>query len=630
MNLVNVTPLAQTTVKEELSYFTDRNLSEGAVVLVSIRNREVPALVVGKESVVNVKTRIKSSSYGLKKVSKVLTKKLYSADVIEAAKETSEFYAVSLGGVLKSATPKSVLENIPNISKKNKVTVNEMKSETSVLQLSRKERITFYKQYIRGTLARGKSIFICVPTKKEVEYLSEHLKKGIEHATLALHGGISAKASRQAWCDISNKEPKLIVSTGLFLSAINDSVETLILEREASDSYYSNKRPFFSLGYLAESLAKKSGIKFIAADSVLSVERYKKYADDKFTESAPIQKGYRDGADVSVIDMTEIMETEKKNKFLPLLSLSLLKEIAKSQKKHSFVFTARRGLSPTTTCSDCGFTFFCPECHSPLVLHEKKRKRIFICHTCGLSKEPQDECPKCGSWKLTQLGVGSERITNLLKKAFPNREVLRIDSDTANTVKKENDIWTKFKESTGSILVGTEMAINKILSDSVEIHTVGVASIDSLLTYPNYSSGEKVFRTLTELMLVAQSKLIIQTRAPEQKLLFYLKEKKLITFFQEELYLREKLFYPPFSIPVTVTFSAPKFKINEKESKLEEIFSSFSPIFFPSISERRRGLVVRKMLIRFQEGHWPDKEAVFYLKSLSPEYKVAVHPPTIV
>ncbi len=630
MNLVTVTPLTQTVLKEELSYFTDHRLSEGAVVLVNIRNKEVPALVVGKESVINVKTRIKSSSYGLKKVNEVLTERLYSADVIEAAKETSEFYAVSLGGVLKSATPKAVLENPPNIPKNKTKTVNEMKPETSVLQVSRKERLTFYKQYIRGALARGKSIFICVPTKKEVEYLAEHLKKGIEHATLALHGNLSAKVTRQAWCNISKKEPKLIISTPLFLSALNGSIETLILEREASDSYYSNKRPFFNLGFFAQSLAKKSGVKFIASDTILSVERYKKYKEDKFTEVAPIQKGYREGADVAIIDMTEIMETEKKNKFLPFLSYALLKEIADSKNKRSFVFTARRGLAPTTTCSDCGFTFFCSDCHSPLVLHEKSQKRIFICHTCGASEKTHDECPKCGSWRLTQLGVGSEKITNLLKKVFPDREILRMDSDTAGTVKKEKEIWLKYKDTPGSILVGTEMAINKILSESIEIQTVGVASIDSLLTHPNYSSGEKVFRTLTELMLIAQKKLTIQTRSPEQKLLYFLKEKKVLNFFEEEIELREKLFYPPFSVPVTVTFSAPKFKIKEKENKLEEIFASFSPLFFPSISEKKRGQTVRKMLIRFSDSTWPDKEVIFYLKSLPPEYKVAVHPPTIV
>ncbi len=628
MNLVNVTPLSQTTGKEELSYFTDLDLSLGSIVSVDIRNKVTPALVVGKESVSDAKTRIKSGSYKLKKINNILTKSLYSADVIEAAQATSEFYAVSLGGILKASTPKAVLDKPPDIKKDKKKTINEMKPEAMVLQVSREDRITFYKQYIRGSLARGRGVFICVPTKKDVEYIADRLKKGIEHATFSLHGSMSVKATREAWEKISDKEAKLIVSTSLFLSAIDGSFDTLILEREASDSYYTTKRPFFNLGFFARMLAQKTGVKFIAADSVLSVETYREYEDEKFSEAGSVQKSYREGAEVSVIDMTGL--EEEKNPLLPFLSSTLLESLKRSTSGHSFVYTARRGLAPTTTCSDCGYTFFCPKCFSPTVLHGKEKKRLFICHTCGYSHEPRDKCPKCKSWRLTQLGIGSERVVGLLEKAFPKREVLRMDSDNTGTVKKEEMIWSKFKNTPGSILVGTEMAVNKIRSDNIEIQTTAIASIDSLLTYPNYSSGEKVFRVLMEMALTTERNMIIQTRAPEQRLLSDIKRKNVFKFFEEELDIRKKLFYPPFSIPITVTFSGNKFKLEEKEKILECIFASHQPIFFRSISERVRGQRVKKMLLRSPRLEWPDEKIVEGLKSLPPEYKVAVHPPTIV
>lgn len=628
MDLVTVTPLVQTTGKEELSYFTNKKIKKGSLVSVNIRNKEVPALVLRKEPVKNAKSRIKSSNYGLKKINSVIANRFYPENMIEAAKETSKFYCAPIGGILKAVTPISVLQFRVKSKTKKKNKDREMKPEVSVLQVSLDERILFYKQHIRGVLARGKSVFICTPTKKDTEYLSQNLKKGIEHATFTLHGGMSEKETIRKWKEALKKEPKLIISTGLFLSLFNDTFESLILERESSDSYYSNKRPFFNMNFLASHLAKKNGAKFISADTVLSVKTYNRYKEGHFSEAIPIQKKYRNGAHVSIVDMTMI--NEKENTLMPFLCTLALKKLSIKPLKRSFVYTARRGLSPTTTCRDCGFTFSCSKCSSPLVLHEKKGKRLFICHACAYSEIPQDLCHKCGSWRLIQLGVGSEYMAEILQKFFPERNVIRIDSDSAKTATKEEKLWQLFTKDTKSILVGTDLALNRMRSDNTKIGNVVVASIDSLLTYPNYSAGERVFRTLTELSLRAEDNIVIQTRVPEQQLLGHIKNKENVNFFEEELEIRKKLHYPPFSIPITVTFSAKNFKINEKRNYLKEKFKFFDPYFIPSISERKRGLVTKKMLIRVPKNVWPNRKLMEDLKSLSPEYKVAVDPPTII
>lgn len=630
MEIVTVTPLTNNVGREELSYFTDRDISEGSLVSVSIRNRLSPALVIKKEPVSKVKTRIKSSSFGLKKINSILTPKFYSKDIIEAARETADFYATSLGSVLKAVTPKAVLDEALKEMAVETDTLSEMKPETSLLQLSLNDRLTFYKQHIRESLARGKIIFICVPTRRDAEYISNYLKKGIEHLTFTLHGDMTVKSTRDAWEAISNRNPKLIVSTGLFLSAPCGPINTLILEREASETYYTTKRPHFNISFFARTLARKSGAKLISADSILSIESFKDYSEGDLTEIFPLQKRYADGSKVSIVDMANLENKEKKSKLFPYLSFSALQKIYERESEHAFVYTARRGLSPTTTCSDCGFTFSCSRCSSPLVLHGKDKIRSFICHSCNSSKEPKDVCPGCGSWRLTQLGIGSEKIADLMEKALPDRKIVRMDSDNASTRKKEDVLWESFKDKKGSILVGTELALNRIRTDSLEIGTVLVASIDSLLTYPNYSASEKAFRNLIEMTLIAKRETIIQTRLPNQRLLSDLKNKKVINFLREEADIREKLSYPPFSVLITVTYSGDHNGLSRKESLLNERFTSENPVFFRSISERKRGQIVKKMLIRVENGEWPREDLLERLKSLPLEYKVAVNPPVIV
>ena len=629
MNLITVTPITHSVLKEELSYYSDLDIPKNAIVSVRIRNKQTPALVLHKEPIKKVKTKIRTSKYELKKIDSVLVNRFYSKDVLRSAKDTAEFYAVSLGSVLKSITPVSILEDLPKISLKDKKLTSEYKPESLVLQVSLKERLIFYKQNIRGSLARGKTIVICVPTKREVEFFSNYLQKGVEHLTFSAHGKMSDKHLKEFWKNVSKQKTKLVICTGLFLSAPFGNVDEIIIENEASETYYSNKRPYFNIMFVARLLAKKSGAKLISADSVLSTGTINEYRKEKAGEVLPLQKKYRKGARVTVIDMTAVKEKEGKNPTFPFFSLEALKAISESVNK-TFVYTTRKGLSPTTTCSDCGFTFFCHECNAPLVLHGNSKTNVFICHTCGETQDAIDKCPQCRSWRLTQLGIGSQKVSKMLEKIFPKKTVIRIDSDNADTLKKENQLWMEFQETKDGILVGTELAFNNLRLSNEKIDTVVVVSMDTLLTYPNYNASEKAFRIMVEMSLFAKVNFLIQTRVPQQLLLYYIKNKDISGFCDNELYIREKLFYPPFSVPVTVTFYGDFSKILEKENSLREMFALFEPIFYKSISEKRRGQIVRKMLIRLSASDWPNQKLTKYLKSLTPEYKVAVHPPVII
>ncbi|MGM0629249.1 MAG: hypothetical protein ACQESA_02380 [Patescibacteria group bacterium] len=632
MEIVTVAPLVHLPGKEELSYFTDKDIEVGSVVSVEIRSKSAPALVLKKETVSDVKSRIKTSSFGLKKINSILSQKLYSNSTLEAARETANFYNAPIGAILKSVTPKTVLEN-PSLSEEcgDEISQSEMRPESSVLQASLKDRLVFYKQNIRGSLAKGDTILICTPTQRDAEYISEHLKKGIEHLTFTFHGGMSPKKIKEEWKRLSGKSPKLIISTGSFLSMPCGAINTLILEREASESYYVNKRPHFDITFFARVLARKKGAKFISADTVLSVRSFKECQEDERTETTPLQKRYTVGSRVSVTDMATLKDKEKNNKFYPLLSSQLLEILRERPSEHSFIYTARRGLSPITTCGDCGAIFSCSRCFSPLVLHGKtKKERVFVCHQCNKSEKTKDSCPECGSWKLTQLGVGSEKVAEFLSEAVPERKVVRLDSDNAKAKKKEESIWRDFKDTKGSILVGTEMALNRIRTGDVEIGTSAVASADSLLTYPNYSAGEKIFRNLLEIALITEKDTLIQTRVPQHRILADLRSKKVLNFLRQEMDIRQKLFYPPFSVLVIVTFSGNKNTLERKENGLADKFASYEPVFFRSISEKKRGQVVKKMLIRIKSEDWPEKTILNHLKYLPLEYKVSVNPPVIV
>ena len=66
-------------------------------------------------------------------------------------------------------------------------------------------------------------------------------------------------------------------------------------------------------------------------------------------------------------------------------------------------------------------------------------------------------CEQCGSNQLDRVGYGTERITQALQEAFPDREIARIDRDST---RRKGSLEAKLEKATSGaarILVGTQM-----------------------------------------------------------------------------------------------------------------------------------------------------------------------------
>ena len=53
------------------------------------------------------------------------------------------------------------------------------------------------------------------------------------------------------------------------------------------------------------------------------------------------------------------------------------------------------------------------------------------CHYCGRRTAVPHICPSCGSRYIRQFGIGTEKVEEMAKIAFPDRTVGRLDLDTA-------------------------------------------------------------------------------------------------------------------------------------------------------------------------------------------------------
>jgi len=631
MKLVHVIPIAKGILKEQLTYFTSKDLTPGSIVSVPIRNKQTTALVVSSEDAQLSKTQLKSSSYAIKKVGATKAINFFLPSFIESAKKTAEYFNGTTGSVLNALTSKAVSDYPKTVLPKqqDEITSNDKntKQEVLLVQAEDKERMSTYKSIIREEFAKGSSVFFCLPEISEIEHNANTLKRGIEDYTFVFHSGMTKKQIVEGWKKVlEEKHPVLIIATGLFLSIPRNDIRTIILEKESSRAYKTSARPFIDMRTFAKFFAEEKGIRLIMGDLFLRPETIHKQKEGVYAELTPLKFRTLSTATQEVVDMKQYSESGSKEFRLISDELNKLIESHKVSSENMFILTARRGLHPFTVCRDCGNTVLCEQCSAPVVLHSKDKagkNRVAMCHKCGIKQRAVDKCNHCGGWRLETLGIGIEHVEELLKSTFKDLTVFRMDRDTVTTHKKAVEMRDKFYNTPGSIMLGTEMAISYL---NKEVHNAAVISVDSLFTIPDFRINERVFHMLLQLRTKTSKHFIIQTRDIENRIFEYASKGNMIDFYREEIEERKILKYPPFALLIKITIEGTKSAVEKHAAKVEEKLSEYSPSVFPAFINKIKGKERMNVLIKIPADMWVDEKLSEILSTLPPSFAIRIDP----
>lgn len=629
MMVVTVIPITKGFFGENLSYFTSRAIEPGSVVSVPLRKKSVPALVVTVEPLRAKKTDIKSLSFGLRPLGEVVPRRLFTVSFIEAMKQVSVFTAAPLGHVIKSFAPKALLE-LPRLDAPVMRHHAPSRFERVAIQAPNDERLSFYKSLIREEFARKKSVLFVVPSVADAERLRPMLEKGIEGYAIVLHNGISKKRLAESWVRIATEDhPILVLATPGFLSVPRSDFGALVVEQESSPHYKSGFRPFVDARSAIVFLAQALGTRVILGDSLLRIETIYEYENGTFVTLLPLKFRALSGAEQVVASMREDTNSAggvKKFQAVGTLLRNAI-DVARGSGGGTFLYVHRKGLAPLTTCQDCGSYVPCARCKAPVVLHKSDEGNFFLCHKCWKEYPADTLCSHCGSWRLLPLGVGIEAVFEEVAEAFPDRQLFRIDGDTVKSHTAARKILADFYESPGAILIGTELAVPYL---SQPIDTVGIVSIDSLFSLPDFRVHEKIFHTGIALRAVAHKQFVIQTRAPERKIFEYITRGNLVDFYRDELNLRRKFAYPPFKILVKITREGPAEAVSCDMDALALELVEWKPAVFPGFGGVPDGHERLHILLRLEPKQWPHESLARRLSGLPPAFVVTIDPEDIV
>jgi len=622
MRIVEVIPISRAIPRASLSYFTSKKISLGAVISVPLKNKKINGIVVGSEEVSFSKTELRLNKYQVKKVLEIKARKVFLPEFIEAGQSLANFFIASPGSVFYSLIPRIFLDDNKEILTKSAEQNNGDIHEKYVIGAHTEERYANYKSIIREQIAKKKSVIFLAPTSKLAEKSYEKIKKGIDSYCYIIHTSLKKRElSENLKKVIESKKPVIVVTTGKFLSLPLQNIGAIIVEKENSNFYKLQTRPFIDFRTFAEIFSKKLNAKLFIGDLYLRTETIWRVKEGEMVEFIPMKQKIIFKSTTETVDMKSKANTLKGFKIVGPVLHSLIKKSQEEEKK-IFLFSARKGLHPFTVCGDCGQVALCDRCSSPLVLHNSGKKNFFLCHKCGRSRDAESRCRKCNSWKLIPLGIGIDLVYKKIKENFKNIKIFKIDGDSTPTPQKREEVYKEFSQEKTGVLLGTEMALSYL--ENVDYS--GIVSLDSFFSIPDFRINEKIMNLVLSIREKTNEKFVLQTRNINQEVLNFISNVNLADFYREEIRQRKVFEFPPFFDFIKISFSGDKKALAKENQKIKEFFEDYDISIYPGFLSKLKGKIIMNALIKMPRGFWPDKVLKEKISTLPQKFRVDVNP----
>ena len=599
MRVLTVAPLVNGIPYEELSYFAKDEVNAGDLVEITIKRRSCRALVIEAHDAQEERQSLRNASFNLKKITKVVTKEFLDPKIWKALAYVSSFLIRPIGTVIYDLLSEKCFDTLTSLT----IPKEGKGFELLLLEQSYETRIARYKTTIRESFSKKKSLVMFFPTITDLEYAKDELSRGIEDYVVALHGSLTEKQYKEAHIHIKEEShPLLILSTPSLLPWIRNDLGLIIIEREHSHYYYTHGDTGYDMRFVIESLARGSSIPCMIGSHMLSLRAHMLYEQKNAHEVIPLQ--YRNDSAIQVIPMHD--DNKSASPYLSRTALSLLHTAKVEERGHFFLYAHRKGMYPTTICSDCGSLYTCMKCNRPYVLHKIGGVRTYVCHGCEhivqLEEDTTLACKHCGGWRMALLGISTGGVEQELERL--KIPMFVIDSERTTTKAKVKKVYKEWMDAPYGILIGTEMAQNSIK----KCDGIIILSLDSLFSLPEYRTDEKILSLVTEMSEKIkrvqgepEHKLILQTRLKNMPVLKQLVSPSFREVYEKLLKEREQFFLPPYYTVIKSSF------INLQDNLRARMEQELDP-YIVEWFEQGRGVTL--LFIHIKESEWSNNQPV--------------------
>lgn len=421
-----------------------------------------------------------------------------------------------------------------------------------------------YMDVIEKAINNGKSAIMLVP---EIGLTPQIVGKFISrfgNVISVLHSKLSDSERYDEYRKITNGESKIVIGTRSAIFVPFNNIGVIIIDEEHTSSYKQDNNPRYSATNVAEWRSKYHNCPLVLGSATPSLESFAKAGNHVYKLLSLTERA--GGSVLPIVNIIDMKEEVKKGNFI--LSDMLKNKISEvlSKGEQAIILLNRRGYSSTISCKECGYVYKCPNCDITYTYH--KSSNNLKCHYCGYSMVLPNKCSICGSDNLKDYGLGTEKLEETLNSLYKAR-IVRMDVDTTSKKGQHQKIIDDFGEHKYDILIGTQMIAKGL--DFPLVTLVGVVSIDSSLTSPDYRASENTFQLLSQVSGRAgrsenKGEVIVQTFNPDHYAITLAKNHDYIDFYKEEMKVRKMLKYSPYYYMVLVSITSKDYELGFKEA----------------------------------------------------------------
>jgi primosomal protein N' (replication factor Y) len=450
-----------------------------------------------------------------------------------------------------------------------------------------------YLRIVQAVLASGRQALVLVPEIGLTPQLLMRFRERLSARLAVLHSALSDGERLAAWRLAQDGAAAVVIGTRSAVFAPLCHPGVIIIDEEHDTSFKQQEGFRYHARDLAIVRARQAAIPIVLGSATPALESLYNVQLGRYRPlRLPLRVGAAREPSIELLDVRR--QAMEEGLSAPLLAR--LRTHLEQQDGQVLLFLNRRGFAPTLICHECGWLSQCRRCDARLTVHLRRRR--LICHHCGTEQPIDRACPVCGSVDLRALGQGTERLEQVLKRAFPALGIARIDRDSTRRKGSLQQLFSEIRQGRRRVLIGTQMLAKGHHFPNVTL--VAIVDGDQGLFGADFRAGERMAQLIVQVAGRAgradkAGAVVIQTHHPQHPLLRVLITEGYAAFAAAALSERRQAQLPPYTWQAVlraeaVLREAPSTFLNEALALADGMVAGvqlFGPV--PAPMERRAG-----------------------------------------
>lgn len=404
-----------------------------------------------------------------------------------------------------------------------------------------------YFEAVAEALKNNKQVVILLPEIALSNAFLERFKSRFGCSPALWHSHLSPAQRKNTWRGVASGQTKVVIGARSALFLPYQELGLIIVDEEHDPAYKQEDGVIYHARDMAVVRANMGKFPVILVSATPSLETIHNAWNGRYHHLH--LKARFGGATLPDIELIDMRSDKPERQHFISHTLKQAAQDTLDAGEQVLFFLNRRGYAPLTLCRTCGHRFACPRCTAWLVEHRAGGN--LQCHHCGFHQRPPKNCPECADENsLAACGPGVERIFEEAKAYFPDKNVMILASDTAETNDELKAMLKKIHDGEIDIIIGTQIIAKGHHFPNLTL--VGVIDADLGLQGGDLRAAERTYQLLHQVAGRAgraekKGRVYLQSFMPDHRIMQAMANGARDEFLEVEAWEREQAHMPPYS-----------------------------------------------------------------------------------